>query len=62
MATKKKTTEESSASKAVTLEHRVERIEKGLLLLANKLRSHGIHLAPGAVTESEPEHEDGDEE
>jgi hypothetical protein len=41
-------------AESLTIEQRVERIEKGLIFLAAKLKTHGIHLAPDTEA-AEPE-------
>ena len=55
MATKKTT---KKKDESLTLEQRVERIEKDFRFLATKLRTHGIHLDPV----EQPEVEEHDEE
>ena len=56
MATTKKATKKEA--KEMTLEDRVERIEKALGFLGAKLRSHGIHLEADPEPASEPEEQD----
>lgn len=55
MATKK-----TKKAESLTIEQRMERVERSLLFLAAKLKTHGIHLAPD--TEAEPEPKEGEEE
>jgi hypothetical protein len=44
----------------LTLEERMERMERDFKFLAVKLRSHGIHLAPDAEPEPEQEEEEAE--
>lgn len=55
MATKKTTTKKAEA---LTLEQRVERIERDLVFLGAKLRTHGIHLAPEENPEAQEQAEE----
>lgn len=47
-------TKQVKKKRTLTVEERLERIERGLLYLSAKLKTHGIHLAP----DSEPEVEE----
>lgn len=53
-------TKQVKKKQPLTIEQRVERVERSLLFLAAKLKTHGIHLAPD--TEAEPEPKEGEEE
>jgi hypothetical protein len=56
---KEPATRKGKKAAPLTLEQRVERIEKGLLFLGAKLRTHGIHL--DADTQEDPEPQEGEE-
>jgi hypothetical protein len=62
--TKTKQVEPKKAKKAapLTVEGRLERLERDYRLLAVKLRTHGIHLAPDTQEDLEPLEADSDEE
>lgn len=63
MATKKQAAQKKvKEAQPLTLEQRVERIERGFAFLGAKLKTHGIHLAPETEDEPEPkEVEEGEE-
>ncbi len=55
---KQKTAPKEKKAEPLTLERRVERIEKALVFLGAKLRTHGIHLDADPEPEVEPEEVD----
>ena len=55
MAPKKEATK-----KPLTIEQRMDRLEKSFQFLQSKLRTHGIHLAPDTQAKPEPEEGEGE--